>query len=111
MKSMSRERWEAICTKCGKCCYEKVDLGGGIIEYTDVPCVHLDPETKLCRVYEKRHEVEPDCISLTEDLVRVLNWLPEDCAYVEYVGFQDTMEAVAEAQERKKRKRKDKRRR
>lgn len=111
MKRMSQERWEAICRKCGKCCYEKVDLGGGVIQYTDVPCEHLDTETKLCRVYDRRHEAEPDCISLTEELVRILNWLPADCAYVEYVSFQETMEAVTEADRQKKRKRNGKRRR
>jgi uncharacterized protein len=111
VKRMSHEQWEAICRKCGKCCYEKVDLGGGIIQYTDVPCEHLDTETKLCRVYDRRHEAEPDCISLTEELVRTLNWLPEDCAYVEYVSFHETLEAVAEADKQKNRKRKGKRRR
>ena len=67
---MNRDQWEAICKRCGRCCYEKVDLGGGIIHYTDEPCVHLDTETNLCKVYDKRDEVEPDCITLTEHLVR-----------------------------------------
>jgi uncharacterized cysteine cluster protein YcgN (CxxCxxCC family) len=111
MRRLSHEEWEALCRKCGKCCYEKVDLGGGVIQYTDEPCVHLDTETKLCRVYEKRHEVEPDCISLTEQMVRILNWLPEDCAYVEYVSFRETVETVRDADKHKKRKRKGRRRR
>ncbi len=71
---LTREQWEAICRRCAKCCYEKVDLGGGIIRYTDEPCEHLDTKTKLCKVYENRHEAEPDCISLTEHLVRFLHW-------------------------------------
>ncbi len=50
---MNRDQWEAVCRKCGRCCYEKVDLGGGIIHYTDEPCVHLDTETNLCKVYEQ----------------------------------------------------------
>ena len=110
MRRLSHDQWEALCRKCGKCCYEKVDLGGGLIEYTDEPCVHLDLETKLCKVYEKRHEVEPDCISLTEEMVRILNWLPPDCAYVEYVSFLETVESVREAEKHKKRKRKGRRR-
>ncbi|MEW6140239.1 MAG: YkgJ family cysteine cluster protein [Thermodesulfobacteriota bacterium] len=110
MKTKHHEQWEAICRKCGKCCYEKVDLGGGVIHYTDEPCIHLDTETRLCKVYDRRHEVEPDCISLTEDLVRNLHWLPEDCAYVQYVEFLDTIAAVRNA-EKKRAKRKGKRRR
>jgi uncharacterized protein len=107
---MDEENWEDICTRCGKCCYEKLDLGAGLIQYTDEPCVHLDTETKLCKVYETRHEAQPDCISLTEDLVRNLFWLPPDCAYVEYVRHKDTLAAVRVIEDSAKR-RKLKRRR
>lgn len=108
---MDQREWESICNRCGKCCYEKVDLGGGIIRYTDEPCVHLDTASNLCKVYEKRHEVEPDCISLTEKLVRTLNWLPEDCAYVEHMRYEDTLAAVRGAENHKKKWKKAKRRR
>ncbi|MCX5862566.1 MAG: YkgJ family cysteine cluster protein [Desulfomonile sp.] len=97
MVLMDQAQWDAICRKCGQCCYEKLDLGGGLIRYTDQPCVHLDTETKLCKVYEKRGQVEPDCINLTEQLVREFTWLPEDCAYVEHVRFKDTLAAVRKA--------------
>ncbi|MEW6351981.1 MAG: YkgJ family cysteine cluster protein [Thermodesulfobacteriota bacterium] len=108
---MDRDEWESICTKCGRCCYEKVDLGGGEIVYTDEPCVHLDTETNLCKVYDRRHEVEPDCISLTEELVRSLGWLPEGCAYVEHVGFRDALTAVRRAANSKRKQRQCGRRR
>jgi len=108
---MNLDEWETICTKCGKCCYEKVDLGGGEIRYTDEPCRYLDTQTKLCQVYENRHEVEPDCISLTEDLVRTLHWLPEDCAYVEYVRWKDTVAVVQAAGKIRKRDRRSRRKR
>jgi len=108
---MDREEWEAICRRCGKCCYEKVDLGGGIIRYTDEPCDQLDTETGLCRVYETRHEVEPDCISLTEELVRTLRWLPPDCAYLEYVRHKETIQAVRKAERTRKKRRNSRRRR
>ena len=88
---MDRDQWEAVCRRCGQCCYEKVDLGGGIIQYTDEPCVHLDTETNLCKVYERRGEAEPECITLTEHLVRTLHWLPEEYTYVEHVRHKDTL--------------------
>jgi len=100
---IDRKQWESICRRCGKCCYEKVDLGGGVIRYTDEACEHLDTETGLCKVYDTRHQVEPDCISLTEVLVRTLHWLPEDCAYLEYVNHIDTIEAVRAAEKTRKR--------
>ncbi len=108
---MDRDQWEAVCRRCGQCCYEKVDLGGGIIQYTDEPCVHLDTETNLCKVYERRGEAEPECITLTEHLVRTLHWLPEECAYVEHVRHKDTLAAVREIARTKKRSRNSKGRR
>jgi uncharacterized cysteine cluster protein YcgN (CxxCxxCC family) len=65
----------------------------------------------LCKVYENRHEVEPDCISLTEHLVRTLNWLPEGCAYLEYMRHRDTLAEVRAAENARNRRRKIKRRR
>jgi uncharacterized cysteine cluster protein YcgN (CxxCxxCC family) len=100
---MDREEWEALCKRCGKCCYEKIDLGGGVIRYTSEPCKYLDTETKLCKVYANRAEVEPDCIILTPEKVREISWMPEDCAYVEYMRLQDTLAAVRKSEARQKR--------
>jgi len=108
---MDQDKWESICKRCGKCCYEKVDLGAGHVVYTDEPCQHLDTETGLCKVYADRHTVEPDCISLTEHLVRTLHWLPEECAYLEYVRRQDTVSEVRAVEQARKRRRNTKRRR
>jgi uncharacterized cysteine cluster protein YcgN (CxxCxxCC family) len=107
----TREQWEAICRKCSRCCYEKVDLGGGVIRYTDEPCEHLDTETKLCKVYDRRHEVEPDCISLTPHLVRFLHWMPTECAYVEKIRHEDAIAEIRQADKKRKKIRKGKRRR
>jgi hypothetical protein len=65
----------------------------------------------MCKVYERRDEVEPDCITLTEHLVRTLHWLPEECAYVELVRHMDTLAAVREIARTKKRSRNSKGRR
>jgi uncharacterized cysteine cluster protein YcgN (CxxCxxCC family) len=108
---MTHEEWEAICNRCGKCCYEKVDLGGGVIHYTDEPCEYLDTKTKLCKVYDRRHELVADCLSLTEQLARTLHWLPEDCAYVKYFRHIDTLEAVRAVERRKGRKSRSRRKR
>jgi uncharacterized cysteine cluster protein YcgN (CxxCxxCC family) len=101
--NMTNEEWEAICKRCGKCCYEKVDLGAGEIVYTDEPCEHLDTTTNLCKVYERRHEIDPDCMSLTPTLVRILHWLPEDCAYLEHMRHLDTIAAVRAAEKNRRR--------
>jgi uncharacterized cysteine cluster protein YcgN (CxxCxxCC family) len=55
-------------------------LVGDTVVYTNSPCVHLDLETKLCRVYEDRHETNPDCLSVARGIERGV--FPADCPYV-----------------------------
>lgn len=70
---------EDLCRRCGLCCYAKVIIRGEIY-YTDIPCHHLDTRTNLCTVYERRFEVEPDCLTVEEGIkCRVF---PADCPYV-----------------------------
>ncbi len=102
---LSDEEWEKICRKCAKSCYEKIDIGDGQIIYTDVPCEYLDTVTRMCKIYGKRHEIEPDCIKLTENFIRQINWMPSSCAYVEYLKQKDTLQTVRAVESPKKRKR------
>jgi len=76
----SNGKWEAVCRRCGRCCYEKIDFEGRIY-YTDIPCEHLDPGTKLCRVYTERDTVRPGCVRLTPAKIEK-GFLPADCPYV-----------------------------
>jgi uncharacterized cysteine cluster protein YcgN (CxxCxxCC family) len=72
--------WDAICMRCGRCCFEKIDFEGTIY-YTDIPCEHFDPNTRLCQVYADRERVRKGCIQLTSrDLDK--GFLPADCPYV-----------------------------
>ena len=73
-------KWETVCSRCGRCCYEKIEFEGRIY-YTGLPCEHLDPETKLCRVYDQRDEKRPGCVRLTPENVDK-GFLPADCDYV-----------------------------
>lgn len=72
--------WEAVCQRCARCCYEKIDYRGRIY-YTNQPCQHLDPVTNLCNVYLQRDNCHSDCARLTPELVAA-GILPEDCPYV-----------------------------
>ena len=75
--------WEAICLRCGVCCYDKlVDDDDNLIGVT--PCRHLDLETRLCAVYERRFEIELDCIKLSPEKLASFDWLPDSCGYVVY---------------------------
>ncbi len=72
--------WEALCERCGRCCFEKIEYEG-VVYYTDRPCPHLDPATRLCRVYAQRHRVHPACVPLDESILD-RGILPGDCPYV-----------------------------
>ena len=82
---MPPERWEAICHRCGECCFEKkIDARGTVIT-TAVPCRFLDIHDRTCRIYPSRLEVETDCIKLTPDNLPDLEWLPAGCGYRDYL--------------------------
>lgn len=81
------EEWEAICKRCGGCCYDKlVDDMGELIAMT--PCRYLDLKTGICSVYESRFELVYDCLKLTPENLRSFDWLPDDCGYVIYFGLR-----------------------
>ena len=78
--AISRQAWDEICERCGRCCYEKIDCQGKIY-YTQIPCEHLDLSTCQCRVYEKRERHRSGCVALTPALLKQ-GLLPADCPYV-----------------------------
>jgi len=82
---LGKEEWERICRRCGRCCYEKLDVQGTIY-YTSVPCDQFDHTTRLCKVYPNRNLVRPDCLPLTPQIVAA-GFLPGDCPYV--AGLDD----------------------
>jgi len=81
------EYWEKLCKQCGSCCFEKLEDEKGTIFYTGVPCRYLDVVTRKCKIYNRRFEIYPDCIQLTEDLVAELHWLHDGCGYRRALGI------------------------
>ncbi len=73
--------WDGLCRQCGLCCFEKLEDGRGKIIYTGTACRYLDVITRRCKIFERRFEINPHCVKLTEELVPQLNWLPPDCGY------------------------------
>ena len=84
--------WEAICQRCGRCCYEKIDYHGRIF-YTNKPCPHLDTRKKICHIYHQRDQLQPDCVRLTPDLVAA-GILPADCPYVRNLPAESAVEGL-----------------
>jgi len=77
--SIMADKHDDICRKCGRCCYRKLWLEDTIY-YTPTPCEYLDTETNRCTVYEKRHLVNPECLSVEEGIR--IGVFPADCPYV-----------------------------
>lgn len=70
---------EALCKRCGKCCYKKI-LSGRTVHITPFPCQYLDVRTNLCTIYQRRHQVNHLCLTVPQGLW--VNAFPADCAYV-----------------------------
>lgn len=73
--------WDALCKGCGLCCFEKLEAEDGRIIYTQIPCRYLDVVTRQCCIFNRRLEINPQCVKLTPALVPTLKWLPMNCGY------------------------------
>jgi len=73
--------WEALCTHCGKCCYDKVWRGSRLMLLKSA-CGFLDTETNLCKCYEDRFENEPLCMPVGAEIIQ-MGGLPGDCPYIQ----------------------------
>jgi uncharacterized cysteine cluster protein YcgN (CxxCxxCC family) len=82
LEEMTPAEWESLCDGCGKCCLSKLeDEDTGEIYWTSVGCRLFDPATCRCHDYPGRKAKVPDCVQLTPQNVRTIDWLPRTCAY------------------------------
>ncbi|MBC7579898.1 MAG: YcgN family cysteine cluster protein [Tardiphaga sp.] len=82
LEQMTKVEWESLCDGCARCCLEKLeDEDSGKIYYTHVSCKLLDAGLCACKDYPNRSDQVPDCVRLTPENVRSLNWLPPSCGY------------------------------
>lgn len=82
LSKMTRQEWESLCDRCGKCCVLKLeDVDSGDIFSTDVGCRLLDCATACCQNYDNRKTYVPDCTEITPDNIHELHWLPASCSY------------------------------
>lgn len=81
-KKLSPDEWEKICRRCGRCCLIKLENADtGELYYTNIVCRYYDCENNVCKVYDKRCELVPECLKLTAENVDKLPWMPKVCAY------------------------------
>ena len=77
----SEAEWEALCNRCGACCYESrwTDVGW---QDTGVPCSFLDEAGLRFEAYGRRFEVEDDCIRVDPAVV-LQGIMPLECSYLD----------------------------
>lgn len=82
LEELSQDEWEALCDGCGRCCLLKLeDEDTGEVHLTRLSCRLLDVGNCRCADYERRHDAVSDCISISPEMIRKLDWLPGSCAY------------------------------
>ena len=85
-----KARWEALCRRCGLCCYEKEYRGTNVVTNFSRPCRHLDAASRLCTVYESRFETCAQCRKMTILHAMFVRWLPPACGYVRHYRLRWT---------------------
>lgn len=82
LEKLDRAQWEALCDGCGKCCVHKLeDEETGELLPTNVTCRLLDRHSGRCRDYRNRRAYVPECVRLTPEKIKEIDWLPSTCAY------------------------------
>ena len=90
LDQMTPEQWESLCDGCGRCCLHKLrDEETEELSFTSVSCRLLDTQSCRCSRYETRRRWVPDCVSLTPETLREIDWLPPSCAYRRLQEGQD----------------------
>ena len=75
LKNFSKEEWEALCDRCGKCCLIKLE-DEDTLYFTNVSCKLLCTKTAKCSDYKNRKKKVKECIVLTYQNLEALNWMP-----------------------------------
>ncbi|MFI3256574.1 MAG: YcgN family cysteine cluster protein [Psittacicella sp.] len=85
LKDFSQDEWEAVCDRCGLCCYQKYIIEDirkkDVIYTTSVACNLLNLDTLECQDYSNRLKKISNCMQITKDNIDELYWLPKTCSY------------------------------
>lgn len=77
-----RKNWDTLCSRCGKCCYQRsLSAKGGVIIDMYAPCENYDKKTSLCLVFEDRFLRCSHCGKVNIFCALFNPLLPPDCAY------------------------------
>jgi len=83
-KDLKKQEWEKICSQCGLCCHEKTVSSKTATYHLGTPCIMLDTDTNLCKVYNNRYKEHPRCQSVNLFKAMFASYLPPSCTYVQW---------------------------
>ena len=83
LEDFSEDEWEQICCNCGLCCLVKLQDEEDVedVYYTRIICHFFDKETRLCKEYDNRCKLVPECLKVTPENIDKLTWMPKNCSY------------------------------
>jgi uncharacterized cysteine cluster protein YcgN (CxxCxxCC family) len=82
LDELNDEEWEALCDGCGQWCLIKLqDEDTDELLHTRLACKLLDIGACSCTDYANRHKRVHDCVVISPESVKTLDWLPHSCAY------------------------------
>ena len=76
------EAWEALCHRCGLCCYERSVTSVGVRIDLSRPCPYLDTKSRACSVYQRRFTVGALCSKVNLLHAVFGRRMPLTCGYV-----------------------------
>lgn len=82
LHEFSEKEWEAVCSRCGRCCLIKLqDEDDDEVYYTDIVCRYFNQDDCSCTQYQDRCRLVPECLKLNRDNVDKICWMPQACSY------------------------------
>jgi hypothetical protein len=98
LAEMTRDEWESLCDGCAKCCLNKfIDdentddstelqptdhiAAHEQLVYSNIACHLLNDKTCQCSQYQRRTQLVPDCVQLTQENLDDVFFMPPSCSY------------------------------
>lgn len=82
LTEMTVSEWESLCDGCGRCCLQKFEYEDTMeVVESRIACRLFDISTCRCSDYPNRLKKVDDCIKLSPENVREIEYLPDTCAY------------------------------
>ena len=82
LDEMTPEEWESLCDGCARCCLIKFqDEDSAHVYHTNVVCEYLEIFHCRCTRYTERSVLVPTCLTLTPQMIGLISWMPDTCAY------------------------------